>query len=127
MFAKHTAQLAFPESLLLVYSAKRRAEVAPGVGGATDMFSIGPRLGSYLRIDDQHVASLERMHKDIRKTEASAVEKANRKVTLYVTELNKSTQITQQQAAPAEDDGGATPLDQEKSRDSSTEDARQKE
>jgi hypothetical protein len=34
-----------PETFLLTYAAKKRAEVAPGVGEVTDMFVIGPLLG----------------------------------------------------------------------------------
>ena len=32
MFAKHTRRSPQPETLLLTYSAKKQAEVAPGVG-----------------------------------------------------------------------------------------------
>ena len=46
MFSGHTTLKSFPETLLLVYSAKRRAEVAPGVGKHTDMFIIWPKLGT---------------------------------------------------------------------------------
>lgn len=38
MFAAHTKWNAFGETLLTTYSAKKRSEVAPGVGTATDMF-----------------------------------------------------------------------------------------
>ena len=34
------------EALLATYVAKKRAEVAPGVGPTTDMYVIGPQLGS---------------------------------------------------------------------------------
>jgi hypothetical protein len=44
MFTKHTPYSTFPETLLRVYAAKKRAQVAPGVGEATDMFVV-PVLG----------------------------------------------------------------------------------
>jgi hypothetical protein len=41
------------EGLFLTYLAKKRAEIAPGVGQDTDMFTIGPNLGfsNYIRPD----------------------------------------------------------------------------
>lgn len=50
MLAKHSCYSPVPDTLLLTYAAKRRAEVAPGVGNATDMFMIGPLLGSFTPI-----------------------------------------------------------------------------
>jgi hypothetical protein len=38
MFAGHSRSKPVPQTLLLTYAAKKRAEVAPGVGEATDMF-----------------------------------------------------------------------------------------
>ncbi len=52
MFAGHTRTRPMPETLLLSYSAKKRAEVAPGVGEGTDMFFIGPALGSYTLVGE---------------------------------------------------------------------------
>ncbi|MBM3290380.1 MAG: hypothetical protein FJY92_09535, partial [Candidatus Hydrogenedentes bacterium] len=46
----HTRNRPFQETLYLVYLAKKRAEIAPGVGEATDMFMIGPLLGSYVSV-----------------------------------------------------------------------------
>lgn len=43
----HVRGRPYPETLLHTYMAKKHAEVAPGVGEATDMFIIGPGLGSY--------------------------------------------------------------------------------
>lgn len=62
MFAAHTKWRVFGETLLLTYSAKKRSEVAPGVGAATDMFVIGPTLCSYTAIGD-HV--LQKPGKDL--------------------------------------------------------------
>ncbi|MFZ2644301.1 MAG: hypothetical protein WA117_25145 [Verrucomicrobiia bacterium] len=43
MFANHARWKPVPDTILMVYSAKKRAEVAPGVGKATDMVWSGPR------------------------------------------------------------------------------------
>lgn len=52
MFAKHTPRKHLPETLILTYSAKKRAEAAPGVGEETDMVMVGPGLGQSLLIYD---------------------------------------------------------------------------
>lgn len=50
MLARYHYEAPMADSLLLTYMAKKRAEVAPGVGKGTDMFTVGPQLGSYTRI-----------------------------------------------------------------------------
>ncbi|HEY1661592.1 MAG TPA: hypothetical protein VGI03_04175 [Verrucomicrobiae bacterium] len=61
MFAEHNPFKSFAETLLLTYSAKKHAEVAPGVGEDTDMFLIGPVLGSCVPNVGEHV--LEKLEK----------------------------------------------------------------
>src|SRR5262249_16657737 len=46
MFARHAWNSSFAETLLLTYYAKRKSEVAPGVGAGTEMVMVGPNLGS---------------------------------------------------------------------------------
>ena len=43
----HTKDTPLSTGVYLTYAAKRHAEIAPGVGKDTDMFAIGPSLGSY--------------------------------------------------------------------------------
>lgn len=62
MFAGHTARASFSEALTTVFAAKKRAEVAPGVGTATDMFMIMERLGSFTPIVEDRVADLEQLY-----------------------------------------------------------------
>ena len=45
MLTEHARHRSISETLLLVYSAKKRAEIAPGVGTVTDMFTGGANLG----------------------------------------------------------------------------------
>jgi hypothetical protein len=61
MFAEHHWQKSLAETLLLIYSAKKHAEVAPGVGEDTDMFAIGPTLGKNIEPVGPHV--LEKLEK----------------------------------------------------------------
>jgi 20S proteasome alpha/beta subunit len=46
LLARHTWNASVHEALLLTYIAKRRSEVAPGVGPETDMVMVGPQPGS---------------------------------------------------------------------------------
>jgi hypothetical protein len=62
MFSGHWPSKPFHETLLLAYAAKKRAEVAPGVGRDTDMVVIGPGLGGALKVEDKHIIELERIY-----------------------------------------------------------------
>lgn len=58
MYSGHWPQKPFSDSVLLAYSAKRRAEAAPGVGKGTDMVVVGPALGETVKVEDQQIARL---------------------------------------------------------------------
>jgi|GEM_PF-588769 len=47
MLSGHSRNSALGDTLLLLHAAKKRSEVAPGVGKATDMFTIGPVKGTF--------------------------------------------------------------------------------
>lgn len=53
MFAGHTPLTQAPKALLTVYAAKKRAEVAPGVGAETDTFVVTPFLGGHSTLRDE--------------------------------------------------------------------------
>lgn len=63
MFAGHTRINALASTLYLAYTAKRRAEVAPGVGPATDMFMVRKSLGSYLPVAQSVVDELDKRYR----------------------------------------------------------------
>jgi len=46
MLGRHSWNSPVVDTALLTYIAKKRSEIAPGVGEGTDMFTIGPSLGS---------------------------------------------------------------------------------
>jgi hypothetical protein len=120
MFAGHDRSKPVPETLLLTYAAKRRAEVSPGVGEGTDMFTIGSRLGSYVRINPQIVDDLGKIYKRIRGASQKAIEKGNQEVRKYVEDL-VGTQTPQEQEATPTSRGGAPSLDQKGVRDGAQE------
>jgi hypothetical protein len=100
MFAKHERTKPLPETLLLTYAAKKRAEVAPGVGAGTDMFTIGPGLGTYYRIPSIIIDDIDGIYKRTRVRAAKSVERANQEVTKYVEQLGQAA-AGQQQTSPS--------------------------
>jgi hypothetical protein len=112
MFAQHDKSKPFPETLLLTYAAKKRAEVSPGVGKGTDMFTIGPRLGSYVKVHPDVVRQLEKMYRKRIGREKMASTRANAEVKNYVQNLIRAATPKEQEAKP-NDSGGSAPADQE--------------
>jgi hypothetical protein len=90
MFAEYDPGKKLSESLLLVYSAKKRAEVAPGVGAATDMFTIGEQLGSFTMLRQDVIDTLKVIYKKERNRELSAARSARKSVQRYIEEIASS-------------------------------------
>jgi len=96
MFSRHTPSADIDETLSLIYSAKKRAEVAPGVGKDTDMFIVGPQLGSAYSFLPEIVDDLDEIYKKYAAQELVIQEKAREEVTKYVDKLvEKAIQRTQ--------------------------------
>jgi hypothetical protein len=111
MFARHSRFKPIPETLLLVYSAKRRAEVAPGVGKGTDMFAIGPSLGSFAPITEE-IEGLEKIYLKEQERHEKAAINARGEVAKYVEEIARRTTEKTQETKPT-DINGETPSDKE--------------
>jgi hypothetical protein len=104
MFSGHTKYKPMPETLLSTYAAKKRAEVAPGVGRATDMFMIGPRLGSYIAIAPHVMAKLDEIYITIQSQAQESEDKAKGMINQYIDEITEVSK-TEDQIANPEDDG----------------------
>src|SRR5262249_3889902 len=113
MFAGHSRHKSVPQTLLLTYAAKKRAEVAPGVGEATDMIWIGPNLGQSFPIGQHVLDKLESIYRKIRRKASADQEKAFKEVTKYVEELNAApTAVAKEQESPSTSEtGGAAAVD----------------
>ena len=61
MFNQHSPSQRLPHALFRIYQAKKIAEVAPGVGSATDLFFVGPALIS--SFDESSINLLDVWHK----------------------------------------------------------------
>jgi hypothetical protein len=88
MFQGHTPQSSVPETLLLAYTAKKRAEVAPGVGTETDIFAIGPQFNSYVEsLNPDLRAKLDEEYAKIVAVEREEQLRARKEVQSYVAKL----------------------------------------
>ncbi len=82
MFAKYISHAPVAESMLLVFTAKKHAEVAPGVGTATDMFFIGPQ--GYGPIEPSLMLALEQAYGQMRAAQDAAKATANAAITTHL-------------------------------------------
>jgi len=100
MLQGHTPHSSFAETMLLAYLAKKRAEIAPGVGTETDIFFFGPQLGSFNpAIDEALLAKLETEYKKIANSEKQQLVESKLEISSYVKQLQATTPATQQEAS----------------------------
>lgn len=100
MLNGHTKHKGFAETLFLTYLAKKRAEVAPGVGEETDMFVIGPGLGTYIEIYQTRVRGLESIYRKTVSKERRAVKEARNQAQKYVEALLAAATAKTQGGSP---------------------------
>jgi hypothetical protein len=116
MFAGHARRRPVHDTMFLTYAAKKRAEVAPGVGEATDMFYIGPGTGTYTKIHSETVAVLDKIYQEVRNNEAELRAQAVRKVEEYAEEISREEAAAraaiEAQNALGSGGGGREPDDQ---------------
>ena len=89
MLGRHSWQSPEVDTALLTYIAKKRSEVAPGVGEGTDMFTIGPQLGSYSPFTREMVESFDRIYQNLKISESRMEEDARKEANNYVREAAK--------------------------------------
>jgi hypothetical protein len=82
-----------PETFLLVYSAKKRAEIAPGVGKGTDLFSIGPPPGGTFtmlnNVPDLEIDKIQSVFARMDKRQKIAFDAAKGQVKSHIEEMFK--------------------------------------
>lgn len=111
MLAGHDRRAAtVPETLFLTYLAKKRSEVAPGVGSDTDMFIAGPHLGSATSIGSHVVERVEDIYKKHAKSEAQAFSRSKKETLQYVEQITKASDTSSAtKGSPAIDDQSPPP------------------
>lgn len=114
MFWGHTKSKPFPEATYVTYSAKRRAEVAPGVGKGTDMFTVGPVPGSYSPTHENAIEQLKILYESIEQAvltgTKTAMEAFNAQVLQAIGEAidRAKAAATQEQIVDQKQAGGGT-------------------
>ena len=97
MFEKHSPESALSATVLLVYTAKKHAEVAPGVGTATDMYLID--LEKTLQIEREGLDRIDTIYKRTRDQVAAAKSAGNKEMDEYLHSVFVSKQP--EKAGPA--------------------------
>jgi len=94
MIESYTKFKTFEEALLLTYQAKKRADVAPGVGPKyTDLFFIANEGFRYIYQNSSLYAGLDRVYKELHEDEQKTQSKAREAVQkLIENEANKNVQ-----------------------------------
>lgn len=102
MLAGHTRFKTFPDALLLTYSAKRRAEVAPGVGAGTDMFVIYGLGSATSSIAEYVIRDIEKIYRAAKRREVASTRRAGESIKQYVEKL-LSEPSSRDQGSPPDD------------------------
>jgi hypothetical protein len=101
MLAGHKWDSPAHEALLLTYVAKKRAEIAPGVGPTTDMILIGPQLGHADIVNPTVVKKIDKEYRRLKVREDRAYKAPQMEMERYVTqELPKQAAIQQEKTQP---------------------------
>ena len=89
MIAQYSPSMETSAAMMLVHLAKSRAEVAPGVGPDTDMFVIGPELGTYATVPEPVLAYLREQAVKLRKEEGQLLDEAQAGMETFLANLGK--------------------------------------
>ena len=100
MFARHSRDATVSQTLLRTLAAKKRAEVAPGVGAESDMFIIGSGLGSYNILERKIIDDTEKIYQASVKSHAATDKRAEVKAHEYVQEIIKQRTQPAKQVSP---------------------------
>jgi hypothetical protein len=119
MFGGHHKYKPFPESLLLVYSSKKRAEVAPGVGTVTDMFIVDG-LGGFTPVRQDVIIRFENLYQSAQEEQKKIADQLEMRAKDYVEEIIAAATPKEQEALP-QNSAGNPPADQKELRDGTQE------
>ena len=112
MLSGHNPHSDRDETLLLTYLAKKRSEIAPGVGKGTDMFVIGPGLGSFAmlaNIQDFNMKEIDSIYKKMEQEQAKRFQAAKEKTKQYIAAMFAARAKTPEQKQQAPTESPSTP------------------
>jgi hypothetical protein len=101
MLGNHTRFASVPDTILLTYVAKKRSEVAQGVGEQTDMFVISASPNGFFYVMAEQLEKLDALYKTMEKDQSKAFDRAKVKVKNYVDQLVKAEADATEKASPA--------------------------
>ena len=101
MFSAYTRFESASKALLTIHQAKKKSEVSPGVGAQTDMFLVGPSLGSFVMIDQPDfktsiVKYLDNFYIEYKQEIEKLDKKTEDKITDYLRKLTPSSASKQE-------------------------------
>jgi hypothetical protein len=122
LLSKQAYDSSLPDTLWNTYVAKKRSEVAPGVGETTDLVMIGPALGAQTLFGDPILPQLETVYKRAIKRAEKSSAVASREINSYVGKIAESAaEQSKKQAAPpptesahASQPGSSKPAEEQK-------------
>lgn len=93
MLAGHSRFSTFPETLLRLYSAKKKSEIAPGVGKETDIVLAGPDPGRLILLTVPNapldINRLHAIYDELEMGQKAVLSDATKKITEYVDSVFK--------------------------------------
>lgn len=98
MQVSHGLKTEVPETVLAVYVAKKRSEIAPGVGKDTNMILLGSQLGSFDWVKPAIIKELDLIYKTLDAQENKALQEAAKSSTDLVNSLSAKPPSDQQNA-----------------------------
>ena len=110
MAFNHTPRHSLADALLSVFSSKKRAEIAPGVGSATDMFGIWG-LGSIDLIARHVQQELEKRYAEEKRRQAKVAHRSRTKIQEFVQAILDKPAADQAQLPSTSDADPSTPVE----------------
>jgi len=100
MFSKYMPMWSMPHALLLTYAAKKRSEVAPGVGSDTDMFFVEtPTPTNLIRSD--YIGTISTIYEESKAAQDGILEGARERMTTYAeAETRKAAEEKRKKSQP---------------------------
>lgn len=99
MMGQHHPFSDLPRTLVVSHLAKKRAEVSPSVGGATDMLISGPALGQSIFLGEDPIRQLDADFKKLVAGENKALARAHDAFQRYLNGLVSPVAVPQQSTA----------------------------
>jgi 20S proteasome alpha/beta subunit len=105
MLAQYNPDVDVTDAVALVHLAKSRAEVAPGVGADTDMFVVGPSLGTYSPITGVILTYLKDQASQMRDREKIALSDARAGLAQFLDDLFRPAEGQEADPDSKDDEG----------------------